>query len=621
MCDIADTSLQIVYARFAAKIFSASPSTNSTHPHADIHPILYLMISLASAVLVTTGLGTGGFVYVGSRVSSRIRSQYFLALLRQPISYFAHTGPGSCNETLTTSINAIQRGISEKIARTIHALGMFGGAWIIAFVLSWRLALMLCWSVPAAAILVISTYKLNKKYSQPILNAVAKSTGVGEEAFSSIRNVKALGAEDAVVVQFKQHLTAATKDAIRQRSLMGVTLGVLVYINYLVIALAFWQGSRLLGAGKASFQEVFVVSIVIGTAVFTMIGISSHAETFTKALAAVQKVYWLIDQTSSVDSSSEVGVTLDILEGSIQVRGVKHAYPTRPDTIVLHNLDLQFPQGTTTALVGSSESGKSSIVDLVERFYDPLEGSILLDGHELTSLNLRWLRQQIGVVNQHPCLFAASIFDNIAFGLLRLSDSENIQSIDKRHTRARVERAAKIADAHDFIESLPNGYDTLVGNTSLSGGQRQRIAIARALVSNPKILILDEATSAVDTESEGRVVAALGEDSDFRTTILIAHRLSTVRSADNIVVLDKGRVVEEGNHEQLLLKKGAYFDLLQAGELQEGDADSETDVLTAQSDIFSVRDSENMWYLPSQALLCPVSSILCLPLKIRCGLS
>jgi ATP-binding cassette subfamily B (MDR/TAP) protein 1 len=274
----------------------------------------------------------------------------------------------------------------------------------------------------------------------------------------------------------------------------------------------------------------------------------------SKARAAVWRILQVVDRTVPIDSMSEKGSTLPNVQGTIKFDNVHFAYPSRPDQKVCQGYNLVVESGTTVALVGASGSGKSTAVSLVERFYDPDSGSVTLDGTDLKELNVRWLREQIGLVGQEPVLFSGTIADNISSG-------------KPGSTREQVETAAKMANAHAFIMEFPEGYDTNVGEKGgqLSGGQKQRVAIARAMIKNPKVLLLDEATSALDNESEKVVQAALDDlmNEHKRTTIVIAHRLTTIRNADKIAVVDKGRIVEEGNHDQLMAKgpDGFYFKL------------------------------------------------------------
>ena len=271
----------------------------------------------------------------------------------------------------------------------------------------------------------------------------------------------------------------------------------------------------------------------------------------------------MIGRRPAIDSTANTGSMPPKIIGNIELKEVSFWYPSRPDNHVLKDVSLRFPVGKITALVGHSGSGKSSIIDLVERFYDPISGEILLDEYPLTELNVRWLRQQIGIVNQQPGLFAESIFENIRYGLI----GTRYESAPIEFQKQLIMEAAAVANAHSFILKLAKGYDTYVGDkgSMLSGGQKQRIAIARAIISNPKILLLDEATSAIDFESEKQIVAHLDKSKFERTTIIVAHRLSTIKSADNIIVMAHGAVIEQGTHNELMALDQAYAKLVKAG--------------------------------------------------------
>ena len=322
------------------------------------------------------------------------------------------------------------------------------------------------------------------------------------------------------------------------------------------------MGSRFLIDGTVTLSKVLTIMMSVMIGAFNLGNVAPNLQAFTTAIGAAAKIYNTIDRVSPIDSSSDEGDKIENLQGTIRLENVKHIYPSRPEVVVMEDVSLTIPAGKTTALVGASGSGKSTIVGLVERFYSPVEGCVYLDGVDISTLNLRWMRQQISLVSQEPTLFSTTIYENIRHGLIGTKwekDSPEAQ-------RERIYEAAKKANAHDFVSSLPEGYETNVGERGflLSGGQKQRIAIARAVVSDPKILLLDEATSALDTKSEGVVQAALEAASEGRTTITIAHRLSTIKDAHNIVVMSNGRIVEQGTHDQLLEKRGAYYNLVTA---------------------------------------------------------
>ena len=348
--------------------------------------------------------------------------------------------------------------------------------------------------------------------------------------------------------------------------------GLQLYLNY---GLSFWQGARFLVDGEIDLSGVLTIMLAIMIGAFSLGNVAPNAQAFTTAVAAAAKIFNTIDRVSPLDPKSESGEKLDHVEGNIELRNVKHIYPSRTEVTVMEDISLVVPAGKTTALVGASGSGKSTIVGLVERFYDPVGGTVLLDGHNVQLLNLRWLRQQISLVSQEPTLFGTTIEGNIRHGLI----GTKYEGSSAEKQKELIISAAKMANAHDFITGLPEGYDTNVGERGflLSGGQKQRIAIARAMVSDPKILLLDEATSALDTKSEGVVQAALDVAAKGRTTIVIAHRLSTIKTADNIVVMARGRIVEQGTHSELLEMEGAYYNLVEAQRIsaktQEGAAE------------------------------------------------
>jgi ATP-binding cassette subfamily B (MDR/TAP) protein 1 len=367
-----------------------------------------------------------------------------------------------------------------------------------------------------------------------------------------------------------------------------------VYLNY---SLAFWMGSRYLVQGKMDVGDVLtiILSVMIGS--FALGNVAPNISAFTTSVAAAAKIFATIDRVSPLDPASETGEKLKNVEGHIELRNIRHIYPSRPEVTVMEDVSLMVPAGKTTALVGESGSGKSTIVGLVERFYDPVGGNVYLDGQDISGLNLRWLRRQISLVSQEPTLFATTIFDNIRHGLI----GTDHEAGSEESVREMVINAAKFANAHDFIVSLPEGYETNVGERGflLSGGQKQRIAIARAMVSDPKILLLDEATSALDTKSEGVVQAALDKAAMGRTTIVIAHRLSTIKGADNIVVMSRGRIVEQGTHDVLLENRGAYYNLVEAQRIaaEKENKDQEMGILDEKDELTRVatqgQDVEN----------------------------
>ncbi|KAF3056757.1 Leptomycin B resistance protein [Trichoderma lentiforme] len=523
--------------------------------------VLYF-VYIGIAEFATVYVSTVGFIYTGEHITQRIRQEYLKAILRQNIAYFDNLGAGEITTRITADTNLIQDGISQKIGLTLTAIATFITAFIIAYVKYWKLALI-CTSTIVCLLLIMSGGShFIIHFSKLSFQSLANGNTVAEEVISSIRTATAFGTHDRLARQYDSHLIAAERSGIKMQIIQAIMIGSLYAIMFWNYGLGFWQGSRFLVSGEADVGQILTILMAILTGSYSLGNVAPNSQAFNSAVAAAAKIYGTIDRQSPLDPAAEDGETLQHVEGTIELRNVKHRYPSRPDILVMDDISVLIPAGRTTALVGPSGSGKSTIIGLIERFYNPVGGEILLDGHNIQSLNLRWLRNQISLVGQEPVLFSATIFENIRFGLTG-TPFENEPEEAKQN---RIEEAAKMANAHTFITSLPDGYNTNVGERGflLSGGQKQRIAIARAIVGDPKILLLDEATSALDTKSEEIVQAALDKAAEGRTTITIAHRLSTIKTADKIVVIVGGKVAEQGTHEDLLCAKGEYFNLVEA---------------------------------------------------------
>ena len=523
--------------------------------------VLYF-VYLAIGEFVTIYIATLGYIYTGEHITQKIREQYLAAILRQNMGFFDTLGAGETTTRITADTNLIQEGISEKVSLTLSALATFFAAFVVGFIKYWKLTLICSSTVFALTAVMGGGSVFMVKYTKLSLESYAKGGSVVEEVVSSIRNAIAFGTQDKLARQYDSYLKVAERYGRRMQITLGLMIGGMFWVLYLNYGLSFWQGARFVVAGETDLSSVLTILMSIMIGAFALGNVAPNGRSFGAALSAAAKIYSTIDRKSPLDPTSDDGKKLDDLKGSLELRNIKHIYPSRPEVVVMRDVSLKVPHGKTTALVGTSGSGKSTIIGLVERFYDPVGGQVLLDGHDLQDMNLRWLRQQIALVSQEPTLFGTTIEGNIRHGLIG-SKYEHV-SPDKQ--RELVIEAAKMANAHEFICNLPEGYETNVGERGflLSGGQKQRIAIARAMVSDPKILLLDEATSALDTKSEGVVQAALDVAAQGRTTIVIAHRLSTIKSADNIVVMSQGRVVEQGNHDKLLEQEGVYYSLVEA---------------------------------------------------------
>ncbi|KAI0261288.1 P-loop containing nucleoside triphosphate hydrolase protein [Gloeopeniophorella convolvens] len=520
------------------------------------------------ALFICTYIYMQIWVYTAELTAKRVREHYLKAILRQDIAFFDNVGAGEVATRIQTDTHLVQQGISEKVALVVNFLSAFVAGFVLAYIRNWRLALAMSSILPCIIITGAVMGKFLSKYMQLSLKHVADGGTIAEEVVSSIRTAKAFGTQTILASLYEGAVDKAyTMDA-KAAMWNGGGSAVFFFIIYSAYALAFDFGTTLINEGHATPGQIINVflSILIGS--FSLALMAPEMQAITNGRAAAAKLYATIDRVPSIDSASEEGSKPEKVEGTIRFENVDFSYPSRPDVRVVKNLNLTFPAGKTAALVGASGSGKSTSVNLVERFYDPTSGAVYLDGVNLKDLNVNWLRSQIGLVSQEPTLFATTIRGNVEYGLIS-TPYEN-SSPDEKF--ALVKEACIKANADSFISKLPLGYDTMVGERGflLSGGQKQRVAIARAIVSDPRILLLDEATSALDTQSEGIVQNALDKAAAGRTTITIAHRLSTIKDADCIYVMGDGVVIEQGRHDELLRNEGgAYARLVAAQKLRE----------------------------------------------------
>ena len=371
---------------------------------------------------------------------------------------------------------------------------------------------------------------------------------VAGEAVGNIRTVAAFCAEEKVLDLFARELNAPKKQLWLRGQLTGIGYGVSQCCMYCSYGLALWYASILVKNQDTNFGNVMKAFMVLILTAFGVAETLAMAPDIVKGSQALGSVFAIIDRKTEIEPEEPEAEVVTDVKGAIELRHIVFSYPARPDANVFQDLNLRVHAGRSLAVVGPSGSGKSSVIALIARFYDPQSGVVFVDGKDIRKLNLRSLRQHIALVQQEPALFATSIYENIKYG----ADDA---------TEAEVIAAAKAANAHSFISGLPQGYKTDVGErgTQLSGGQKQRVAIARAVLKNPAILLLDEATSALDAESEKVVQEALDRLMKGRTTVVVAHRLSTIRGADSIAVLQGGQIVEHGSHNHLISKAGGMY--------------------------------------------------------------
>ncbi|KAH8655351.1 putative multidrug resistance protein 1, 2 [Xylariales sp. PMI_506] len=576
--------LMMVVLGSVSEKFSGRLATLGTDPDfvASIeHNVLYFVyIGVAQLILVTAGMY--GLNYSGERITKKLRQAFLAAVLRQNVAFFDSTRSGEITVRISNDMNLVQDGISQKVGLVASGVAGFLAALIIAFVENWRLAfVLLC--IPILFILIMGTAgNAMMRYQEKAANDYAQSSSFAGEVLSCIRNVVAFGSQKRFTKVYEKSLASPEKSDFAAQGTLGFLMSTMFAMVNLGYGLSFWQGNRFLEQGYGTVGKLLTTMFASGMAGTLLGQAAPHLAALTQAGASASRIFALIERHSPIDSSDDSGQVLENVLGGIEFRGIKMVYPSRADQVILERFNLSIPAGKTVAIVGPSGSGKSTILSLVERLYLPLRGEVRLDGVPINELNLRWLRSQIGIVSQDNFLFDTTIFENIAYGL-----GPEYNGMDRQAVVKRVYEAARIANAHDFIQEFPSSYATRVGDrgSRLSGGQRQRIAIARAIISDPGILMLDEATAALDTQSEALVQEALFSAAQGRTTIIVAHRLSTIRRADMIVVMDKGRVTESGTHTQLMAAQSTYASLVRAQRLSQGTQRREQE----QAEVYSAR--------------------------------
>ncbi|XP_042282785.1 bile salt export pump isoform X2 [Thunnus maccoyii] len=512
----------------------------------------YYYVGIGVAVLFVSYFQITLWVSVAARQIQRIRKTYFRKVMRMEIGWFDCNSVGELNTRISDDINKINSAIADQVSIFIERLSTFVFGFMVGFMGGWKLTLVVIAVSPligmAAGLMAMAVARLTGQE----LRAYAKAGAVADEVLSSIRTVAAFSGEEKEAERYDKNLVEAQNWGVKKGMIIGVFQGYLWCIIFLCYALAFWYGSKLVidtkelspGGLIQVFFGVLMAAVNLGQA-------SPCLEAFASGRAAAKAIFDTIDREPEINCFSEDGHKLDKVKGDIEFHNVTFYYPSRPEVKILNDLSMQIKAGDTTAFVGPSGSGKSTTVQLIQRFYDPKEGMVTLDGHDIRSLNIQWLRSLIGIVEQEPVLFSTTIAENIRYGRPGVTMEDIIQ-------------ATKEANAYNFIMDLPQKFDTLVGESGgqMSGGQKQRIAIARALIRNPRILLLDMATSALDNESEAVVQEALDKVRMGRTTISIAHRLSTIRNADVIIGFEHGQAVEKGTHSELLERQGVYFTLV-----------------------------------------------------------
>ncbi|MES2642756.1 MAG: ABC transporter transmembrane domain-containing protein [Myxococcota bacterium] len=490
------------------------------------------------------------FTLAGERVVANLRKQLYANVVHQEVGFFDGQRTGELINRLSADTGLLQNSVTVNISMALRFALQAVGSLCVLFYTSWKLSALMLGVVPFVAIGAVVFARMVRSLSKRTQDALAGANAVAEETLGNIRTVRSFAREEQEVARYAVKVDESFDLGRTLALTYGAFQGAMGFAAYAAIAVVLWYGGGLVMDGNMSVGDLTAFMLYTLFLAFALGGISGLFGDFNRALGASERVFELLDRTAGVVNTA--GRRLDTVEGRVTLDGVDFAYPTRLDAPVLRGVDIEMEPGRVLALVGASGGGKSTVAALLARLYDPTAGRILLDGVDLRDLDTRWLRDQIGAVAQEPVLFATTIEENIRYGR-------------PTATMAEVEAAAKAANADTFVRAFPEGYQTLVGERGvrLSGGQKQRIAIARALLKDPRILVLDEATSALDSESEHLVQEALERLMHGRTVLVIAHRLSTVRDADRVVVIDGGKVAEIGTHDELVARDGVYRRLVE----------------------------------------------------------
>ncbi|KAK7744355.1 hypothetical protein SLS62_010209 [Diatrype stigma] len=595
----------ILFGELVDDLNSATCAASSTTPADEYQAAVNHKVLLVMAL----ALAQFAFIYIyivcwnlfGDRLAHRLRERYFRSLLRQEVSFFDKLPAGEVSSRLSNDINTIKGGTSEKVGVYVGSVAMFVTAYIVSFIKDAKLAGILVSLVPAFMLMSYVGGHYIGKFSGLASEHIAAASSIAMESLSNVMVVQAFRANDRLEEKFAAEMAQATTDGSKKAFVTAVQSGILYFVSYSACGLAYWQGSQAIAdlvAGYTSGNTVgttYTIIFLLVDASVVLSQISPYLQIFGAASSALKKLELDMDRESKIDGTIDTDDgQFANFQGEVYMENVHFSYPSRPDVPVVQDVSLRFPAGKRTAVVGLSGSGKSTIAGLLTRLYDPNQGTIYIDGRNLCDVNVRHLRSFIGLVQQDPLLLDRSVLENIALGLVNscrpehtelqqvllgsqlaeiaeaIRSGQDIMTAASAHGAEAttivemVQRAASLADANVFLEKLEFGLGTSVGSNGdlLSGGQKQRVALARALVKDPKILILDEATSSLDSASEQRIQGAIETASQGRTVISIAHRLATVKNADSIVAMRNGKVIEQGSHVELMARDGEYAALV-----------------------------------------------------------
>jgi len=516
----------------------------------DVDTIALVLFGVFAAQAILSFFRVYLFNDVTERILMQLRQDTYAHMIRLPMSFFDRKRVGELNSRISADITQIQETFTIVIAEFIRQLIIIGISLVALAYYSWQLTLTMLASLPVVIIIAIILGRWVKAFSKTTQERVSESNVIAEETFTAIQTVKAFANEFFEVARYRTKTEEVRKIAMKSAVARGLLSSFIIAALFGAIVLVVWRAAKLLEAGEISNGDLF--SFIIYT-IFVGASIGGTADLFArvqKAVGATEDLFTIMDETTEVVDLNERSKAQPA-KGHVTFDNVFFKYPNRPDVTVLKGVSFEAHPGETIAVVGQSGAGKSTLASVLMRFYDPVKGEVRIDGQPLEAYPLSNIRSQMAIVPQEVLLFGGSIRENIAYGKPGASDEE-------------IRQAAQQANALAFIEGFPDGLETIVGERGiqLSGGQRQRIAIARAVLKDPTILILDEATSSLDSESERLVQEALEKLMDGRTSLVIAHRLSTIRHANKILVMENGAIVESGTHQELIQREqGIYRNL------------------------------------------------------------
>ncbi|XP_015946007.1 ABC transporter B family member 15 [Arachis duranensis] len=553
-------AVQPIYAFSMGSMISVYFLTD--HDEIKRKTMIYALCFLGLAVfsLIVNVLQHYNFAYMGEYLTKRVRERMLSKILTFEVGWFDQdeNSTGAVCSRLAKEANVVRSLVGDRMALVVQTISAVLIACTMGLIIAWRLALVMIAVQPIIIACFYTRRVLLQSMSSKAIKAQSETSKIAAEAVSNLRTITAFSSQDRMLKMLEKAQQGPRRESIRQSWYAGIGLACAQSLTSCTWALDFWYGGKLIAHGYITSKALFETFMILVSTGRVIADAGSMTSDLAKGSDAVASVFAILDRYTKIEPDDPEGYKAEKLTGQMELKDVHFAYPARPNVMIFEGFSMQIDAGKSTALVGQSGSGKSTILGLIERFYEPMKGQVIIDGRDIKSYNLRSLRNHIALVSQEPTLFGGTIKENIAYGAC--------ENDDKVVSESEIIEAARVANAHEFIASLKDGYDTYCGDrgVQLSGGQKQRIAIARAILKNPEVLLLDEATSALDSQSEKLVQGALERVMVGRTSVVVAHRLSTIQNCDVIAVLDKGKLVEKGTHSSLLGKgpSGAYYSLV-----------------------------------------------------------